>query len=87
MRWGEIYNGLVMLDEMQQYVANIAECLLIELALDQFINQEELNKKTLEIFQLISSQEGKNYLVEKIENRDEMYTENPNFKIILDMIR
>ena len=70
----------------QSYVVGVAECLLIELACDEYASKEEICLKTGAIVEMILSDEERDCLIQKLEERNQNYADNQNFQIIIENI-
>ena len=75
-----------MLNVAQSYVVDVAECLLIELACDGMVSEDEICQKTRAIVELIMSDAERYRLIQKLEERNQNYADNQNFQIIIESI-
>lgn len=72
-----------MLNETQEYILDIAETLLIELAYDHLISTEELTLKVGEIMKLVPLKSHRECLIYKFELRHVESGEYTNYYQIL----
>lgn len=79
-------NDTHLMDRTQLYIIEHVEQLLIELACDSALSQQELKQQSQIICQLVVSPEAKQYLLQRLEQRDEAYWDKRIYQPIIDVL-
>lgn len=75
-----------VIDFAQRYIIDNVEKLLIELACDQSLTEQEIRDQSQVICQLVMSKEAKQYLLERIHFRQDEYFDKRVYQPIIDCL-
>lgn len=75
-----------LMNSTQRYILSAAENLLIELACEPDLTEDEIRDKTTIIGRLATDQEQKQYLIEMLQAREEDVEDSQVYKEILDVL-
>lgn len=79
-------NDTQAMDLTQLYIIEQVEQLLVELACDSALSQQERTQQSQVICQLVLSPEAKQYLLHRFEQRNEEYLEKRIYQPIMDAL-
>lgn len=79
-------NDTHTMNRTQLYIIDHVEQLLIELACDAALSQQELKQQSQIICQLLVSAEAKQYLLHRLEQRNEEYLDYQIYQPIMDVL-
>ena len=68
-------------------VVDVVEQLLMELACDQQVSPNDLKERTHEIIAVLHNMQARDDLIQRIEQCQNFYEENPNYEVILQQIQ